>query len=69
MRELQATVVKARLAELLRDVERGESITITRNGKRVAALVSIEDQVEMGGKVRSNHHDRPTRPDRRILRA
>lgn len=44
MREIQATVAKARLAELLRDVEQGESITITRNGKRVAALVPIEDQ-------------------------
>ena len=43
MREVQATVAKARLAELLRDVERGESITITRNGKKVAALVPIED--------------------------
>ena len=43
MREVQATVVKARLAELLRDVERGESITITRNGRKVAALVPIED--------------------------
>lgn len=44
MREIQATVAKARLAELLRDVERGESITITRNGKKVAALVPIQDQ-------------------------
>ena len=43
MREVQATVAKARLAELLRDVERGERITITRNGKKVAALVPIED--------------------------
>ena len=43
MREVQATVAKARLAELLRDVERGESITITRNGKKVAVLVPIED--------------------------
>ena len=43
MREVQATVAKARLAELLRDVERGESITITRNGRKVAALVPIED--------------------------
>ncbi len=43
MREVQATVVKARLAELLRDVERGESITITRNGRKVAAFVPIED--------------------------
>ena len=44
MREVQATVAKARLAELLRDVERGESITITRNGKKVAALVPVEDE-------------------------
>ena len=43
MREVQATVAKARLAELLRDVERGESITITRNGKKVAALIPIKD--------------------------
>ena len=43
MREVQAAVVKARLSELLRDVERGESITITRNGRKVAALVPIED--------------------------
>ena len=43
MREVQATVATARLAELLRDVERGESITITRNGKKVAALVPIKD--------------------------
>ena len=44
MREVQATVAKARLSELLRDVERGESITITRNGKKVAALVPVEDE-------------------------
>ena len=43
MREVQALVAKARLAELLRDVERGESIVMTRNGKKVAALVPIED--------------------------
>ncbi len=44
MREVQATVAKARLAELLRDVEHGESITIMRNGKKVAALVPVEDE-------------------------
>ena len=37
------TAAKAQFAELLRDVERGESIVITRDGKRVAALVPIED--------------------------
>ena len=50
MREVQATVAKARLSELLRDVERGESITITRNGKKVAALVPIEDEERSGEK-------------------
>ena len=43
MREVQETVAKTRLAGLLRDVERGERITITRNGKKVAALVPVED--------------------------
>ena len=39
MREVQATEAKARLAELLRTVERGETITITRHGKTIAHLV------------------------------
>ena len=43
MREVQVTVAKARFSELLRDVERGESITITRDGKKVATLLPIED--------------------------
>ena len=33
MREVQATEAKTRLAELLRVVEGGESIAITRHGK------------------------------------
>ena len=44
MRGVQITTAKAQFAELLRDVERGESIAITRNGKKVAALVPIEDE-------------------------
>ena len=40
MREIQATEAKTRLAELLRAVEHGEAITITRHGKAVAHLVS-----------------------------
>ncbi len=38
MREVQSTEAKARLAELLRTVERGETIAITRHGKVVAYL-------------------------------
>ena len=39
MREIQATEAKTRLAELLRVVERGETVAITRHGKPVAHLV------------------------------
>ena len=44
MRQVQATEAKAHLAELLRTVERGETIAITRHGKTVAHLVPAEDQ-------------------------
>lgn len=43
MREIQATEAKAKLAELLRTVERGESIAITRHGQTVAHLVPAHD--------------------------
>ena len=39
MREIQATEAKTRLAELLRAVEHGETVAITRHGKPVAYLV------------------------------
>ena len=44
MREIQATEAKTRLAELLRAVEHGEAITITRHGKAVAHLVPAGSQ-------------------------
>ena len=44
MREVAATEAKARLAELLRSVERGESIAITRHGRRVAHLLPAAAQ-------------------------
>ena len=46
MREVAATEAKAHLAELLRDVERGEGIAITRHGKTVAHLMppSVHNQ-------------------------
>ena len=44
MREIQATEAKARLAELLRLVERGESVAITRHGKPVSHLVPAPSQ-------------------------
>lgn len=38
MRIVQASDVKARLAELLTAVERGETVVITRHGRRIAHL-------------------------------
>ena len=42
MKEIQASAAKARLAELLDEVERGETIVITRHGKAIARLVPDE---------------------------
>jgi prevent-host-death family protein len=39
MREIQASEAKARLAELLTAVERGETILITRHGRAIARLM------------------------------
>jgi prevent-host-death family protein len=39
MREIQSSEVKARLPQFLDDVERGETIVITRHGRPVAHLV------------------------------
>lgn len=43
MKKIQATEAKAHLADLLRMVERGETITITRHGKTVAHLVPAHE--------------------------
>ncbi len=42
LREIRATEAKTRLAELLRAVEHGESVAITRHGKPVAHLVPAD---------------------------
>jgi len=39
MREIQASDAKARLPQLLDDVERGETLIITRHGRRIARIV------------------------------
>lgn len=44
MRTMSATDAKARLAELLDDVERGETVVITRHGQAVARLVPEADR-------------------------
>lgn len=43
MHEVRTTEAKSRFAELLRDVECGESIAITRHGKPVAHLIPAVD--------------------------
>ena len=44
MREVQTTEAKARLAELLRAVEHGETVAITRHGRTIAHLVPARDR-------------------------
>jgi prevent-host-death family protein len=44
MREIQASAAKARLAELLDQVERGETVVITRHGKPIARLVPDDEE-------------------------
>jgi prevent-host-death family protein len=43
MKQIQASVAKAQFAELLDEVERGETVVITRHGKPVARLVPDEE--------------------------
>lgn len=42
MQTVSTTEAKARLAELLRAVERGETIAITRHGKAIAHVVPVQ---------------------------
>ena len=44
MREVQATEAEARLAELLRVVEYGETVAITRHGRAIAHLAPAPDR-------------------------
>ena len=46
MRSVQAAEAKAKFAELLRDVERGEIVAITRHGRTVARIVPEVDDAE-----------------------
>ena len=44
MKQVQAATAKAKFSELLDDVERGETVVITRHGKVVARLVPDDDR-------------------------
>jgi prevent-host-death family protein len=53
MREIQASEAKTHLPQLLDDVERGETIVITRHGRPIARLVpeATRRQVEIGAAI------------------
>jgi prevent-host-death family protein len=44
MREIQASDAKARLSQLLDEVERGETIVITRRGRAIARIIPESDR-------------------------
>jgi prevent-host-death family protein len=48
MREIQASEAKVHLPQLLDDVERGETLIITRHGRRIARIVPELDRQQEG---------------------
>jgi len=44
MRQIQASEAKAHLLQILDEVERGEAVSITRNGRPIARLVPEPDR-------------------------
>jgi prevent-host-death family protein len=46
MREIQASEAKIHLPQLLNDVERGETLIITRHGRRIARIVPEVDLMQ-----------------------
>lgn len=53
MREIQASEAKVHLPQLLDDVERGETLIITRHGRRIARIVPERDQEEIDNALAS----------------
>jgi prevent-host-death family protein len=53
MREIQASDAKARLPQLLDEVERGETLVITRHGRAIARIVPevVRRQEEIGQAI------------------
>ncbi len=43
MKQVQSSIAKAQFSELLDEVERGETVVITRHGKPIARLVPEEE--------------------------
>ena len=67
MREIQASDAKAHLSRLLADIERGETIIITRHGRAIAWIIpeahrrqreigeALADIKELGKEIGRNH--------------
>jgi prevent-host-death family protein len=67
MREIQASDAKAHLSRLLDDIERGETIIITRHGRAIARIIpeahrrqreigeALADIKEMGKEIGRKH--------------
>jgi prevent-host-death family protein len=61
MREIQASEAKTHLPQLLDDVERGETVVITRHGRAIARLVpeaqrrqaEVDQAIEALGRLRA----------------
>ena len=79
LREIAASEAKTHLSRLLDDVERGETISITRHGRRIARLVPDEegrrervaralDAIERLGKQIRKKHGAMTREEILSLR-
>jgi prevent-host-death family protein len=53
MREIQASKAKTHLSQLLDEVERGETIVITRHGRAIARIVPETErrQAEIDGAI------------------
>jgi prevent-host-death family protein len=51
MKQIQFSVAKAQLSDLIDDVERGETVQITRHGKPVARLVPEDDARRAEGLI------------------
>jgi prevent-host-death family protein len=53
MKQIQASMAKAKFAELLDEVERGETVVITRHGKCVARLVPEDEETRRAAARRA----------------
>ena len=65
MRQVQSSIAKAQFSELLDEVERGETVIITRHGNPVARLVPEKEarRAHVAGLIeRIREHRKHTKP-------